>query len=263
MLVIFYLGVADQLELFAEDIVSQSRVWPNLKETIGLLGLGGLSGVLGVIFVFMVETISSIRNSWLSNGNRSLRQYLMVGFVSVLTAVPLYYELATFSQLYIQATNTSTTTSIYNDESFRINSIVNVNSTTNGSGVVLSPQNTLLDLLFTKSDLTSILPYLLPYFLYRYVATALSACLPLPLGIFTPLFLTGGIFGRLLGERLCQLPGFVNYTPWEYSLLGAAGLATGVTRAISTAVIVYELAGQPHLRLPLSGWFLCIKNYLY
>ena len=34
--------------------------------------------------------------------------------------------------------------------------------------------------------------------------------------------------------------------------MGAAGLATGVTRAISTAVIVYELCGQPHLRLPLS-----------
>eukprot|EP00599_Poterioochromonas_sp_BG-1_P006011 CAMPEP_0173133076 /NCGR_PEP_ID=MMETSP1105-20130129/514_1 /TAXON_ID=2985 /ORGANISM="Ochromonas sp., Strain BG-1" /LENGTH=520 /DNA_ID=CAMNT_0014044681 /DNA_START=1232 /DNA_END=2791 /DNA_ORIENTATION=+ len=45
---------------------------------------------------------------------------------------------------------------------------------------------------------------------------------------------------------------FDNYFPWEYSLLAAAGLATGVTRAISTAVIVYELAGKSHLRLPLS-----------
>ncbi len=56
------------------------------------------------------------------------------------------------------------------------------------------------------------------------------------------------------GEYICKAYplAYHNYFPWEYSILGAAGLATGVTRAISTAVIVYELTGQPHLRLPLG-----------
>ena len=40
--------------------------------------------------------------------------------------------------------------------------------------------------------------------------------------------------------------------PWEFALIGSAAFAGGVTRAVSTAVIVFELSGQNHLRLPLG-----------
>jgi hypothetical protein len=42
-------------------------------------------------------------------------------------------------------------------------------------------------------------------------------------------------------------------SPREFALIGAAAFSTGVTRAVSTTVIVYELSGQRHLHLPLSG----------
>ena len=40
--------------------------------------------------------------------------------------------------------------------------------------------------------------------------------------------------------------------PWEFALIGSAAFSAGVTRAVSTAVIVFELSGENHLRLPLG-----------
>lgn len=145
-----------------------------------------------------------------------MRSYALVGLVSLVTAFFRYYECATVPQT--------------------------------GRGV-----RTLFDYLFQDNDMSPILGQLVLYFVYKFLATAFSVTLPLPVGLFTPIFLTGGVFGRVVGEYLSRYASFSNYFPWEYSVLGAAGLATGVTRAMSTAVIVYELAGQPHLRLPLSS----------
>lgn len=43
-----------------------------------------------------------------------------------------------------------------------------------------------------------------------------------------------------------------NQKPWEFALIGSAAFSAGVTRAVSTAVIVFELSGENHLRLPLG-----------
>lgn len=43
-----------------------------------------------------------------------------------------------------------------------------------------------------------------------------------------------------------------NRQPWEFALIGSAAFSAGVTRAVSTAVIVFELSGENHLRLPLG-----------
>lgn len=38
----------------------------------------------------------------------------------------------------------------------------------------------------------------------------------------------------------------------SHTVIGAAAFSSGVTRAVSTAVIVFELSGHSHLRLPIS-----------
>ncbi|RHY04930.1 hypothetical protein DYB36_003640, partial [Aphanomyces astaci] len=66
---------------------------------------------------------------------------------------------------------------------------------------------------------------------------------PLPAGIFTPTFVIGGIFGRLVGEAIVVTQ-FVptKFEPYEFAIIGAAAFSAGVTRAISTAVIIMEIS---------------------
>ena len=105
----------------------------------------------------------------------------------------------------------------------------------------------------TKIGLTTPLVLYLPF---KFLVTTLCVSLPLPVGLFTPTFVTGGAIGRIFGEALdtlgVQVKGVSTFAPWEYAVIGAAAFSSGVTRAISTAVIVFELSGQNHLRLPMS-----------
>jgi H+/Cl- antiporter ClcA len=56
------------------------------------------------------------------------------------------------------------------------------------------------------------------------------------------------------GTLLSHYPEFAPaVSPREFALIGAAAFSTGVTRAVSTTVIVYELSGHKHIHLPLSG----------
>jgi chloride channel 2 len=171
MIVILWLGITQKLELFDENITSENKL-PTMMEIAGFVVIGIISGLLGVLFVTIVEFISSLRNQFLDSTKHSrsvvsLRAYLMVGIVSLLTSIPMYYELSTFPE------------------------------SSGGS-------RTLLDVLFQKADLKRVYPFLFPYFVYKFIATALSVTLPLPVGLFTPVFLTGGILGRIIGKRFLR-----------------------------------------------------------
>lgn len=114
---------------------------------------------------------------------------------------------------------------------------------------------------------------------YKLLATVLSVALPLPVGVFKPTLTCGAAIGRAFGELLHAIaariaserwlaklspdaagiasnddtpaPSITEFLPWEYAVVGASAFAAGVTRALSTAVIFLELAGENHLRLPL------------
>ena len=88
---------------------------------------------------------------------------------------------------------------------------------------------------------------------YKFLITCLCVTLPLPVGLFTPVFITGGAIGRLFGEWVrIHFFASTKLEPWEFAVIGAAAFSTGVTHAVSTAVILFELSGENHLRLPLG-----------
>lgn len=59
----------------------------------------------------------------------------------------------------------------------------------------------LLKYLFGRESMTATtLHHLCLFAVYKFVATLLSVTLPLPVGLFTPTFVTGGLIGRILGE---------------------------------------------------------------
>ena len=72
--------------------------------------------------------------------------------------------------------------------------------------------------------------------------TALSLSCPIPCGVFTPMFTTGAVLGRLYGDLLDI--GLGTERVGLYSLLGAACLAGSVTHTLSVSVIIFELTGQ-------------------
>ncbi|RQM28136.1 hypothetical protein B5M09_007194 [Aphanomyces astaci] len=74
--------------------------------------------------------------------------------------------------------------------------------------------------------------------LVRLTPELVCVVVPLPAGIFTPTFVIGGIFGRLVGEAIVVTQ-FVptKFEPYEFAIIGAAAFSAGVTRAISTATV--------------------------
>ncbi|KAL3671179.1 hypothetical protein V7S43_004360 [Phytophthora oleae] len=87
----------------------------------------------------------------------------------------------------------------------------------------------------------------------KYVLTLISIVLPVPAGLFTPTFVIGGIFGRLVGEAV---HGFglwhTHYEPFEFAIIGAGAFSSGVTHAVSTAAIIMEISHTDGLNLPVS-----------
>ena len=74
---------------------------------------------------------------------------------------------------------------------------------------------------------------------------------PIPGGFFIPLFLMGGCVGRCYGEVIRILLPDHKVSAAAYAIVGGAGLASGVTRAISTAVVVFELTAELTHILPV------------
>ena len=87
----------------------------------------------------------------------------------------------------------------------------------------------------------------------NFFLTAMCITLPIPAGLFIPVLLIGALTGRFAAGVVCSDCLYIfGYEPGVYAVVGAAAFAGGTTRAISTAVIVTEVTGQPHLLLPIS-----------
>jgi len=85
--------------------------------------------------------------------------------------------------------------------------------------------------------------------LIKFPLVAISIGLPVPAGVFIPCFLLGAGFGRLFGEVLKSIIGST-IVPGGYAVVGAAAFTAGVTRALSTSVIIFEVTGQLHHMVP-------------
>ncbi|EGD83275.1 hypothetical protein PTSG_11447, partial [Salpingoeca rosetta] len=118
----------------------------------------------------------------------------------------------------------------------------------------------------------SLILNLVIFVIVKFIVTILAITMPIPAGVFVPVFVIGAGFGRLIGESMaiwfptgltsggdddfqpagfCDWGGGNHIVPGGYAVVGAAALAGGVTHTISTSVIVFELTGQIHHILPV------------
>ncbi|PAV83230.1 hypothetical protein WR25_14495 [Diploscapter pachys] len=92
-----------------------------------------------------------------------------------------------------------------------------------------------------------------------FVLTILAGTMPISLGIFLPVIITGACFGRMVGELVSIMApyGFISgrpdiiIYPGIYSVVGATAFCGAVTRTISIGVIMFELTGQIVYLLPV------------
>ncbi|TKR58525.1 hypothetical protein L596_029955 [Steinernema carpocapsae] len=96
------------------------------------------------------------------------------------------------------------------------------------------------------------------FMLTFFFLSALCNTIPVPCGMFMPVFVVGAALGRLVGEIIASIfpDGMGEGTdqpifPGVYSVVGAAALSGSVTHALSVAVIVFELTGQLIYILPV------------
>ncbi|KAK5978225.1 Chloride transporter ClC family, partial [Trichostrongylus colubriformis] len=90
-----------------------------------------------------------------------------------------------------------------------------------------------------------------------FILSIVAATLPIPSGIFMPVFVLGGAFGRMTGELLRLWNPNVSADfirvihPGAYAVVGAGAFCGAVTHTVSVAVIVFELTGQLVLLIPV------------
>jgi len=205
-----------------------------LKDLGGFIVLGILSGLLGCLFIKCITKIVKFRNEFLNPENSSIkisvrRRVLLVFLVTLLVSPLIYFDI-----LY-------------------------------GVEKKGGDQQSMMNFMFDVPTLPGFSSVLLAYLPLKFLTTVLCVTLPLPVGLFTPVFLIGGTLGRVVGEFFKLADNYIggdNYItgvtasktlslqPWEFALIGSASFSAGVTRAISTAVIILELSGEHHLRVP-------------
>ncbi|KAK9307105.1 hypothetical protein QLX08_002435 [Tetragonisca angustula] len=87
---------------------------------------------------------------------------------------------------------------------------------------------------------------------FTFIFSIISSTVPVPSGIFIPVFKIGAALGRVVGEAMALwFPNGVRYggiitpiVPGGYATVGAAAFSGAVTHTISVSVIVFEMTGQ-------------------
>ncbi|KAL7305148.1 hypothetical protein TKK_0002546 [Trichogramma kaykai] len=103
-----------------------------------------------------------------------------------------------------------------------------------------------------STESTNVFVGLLSFTAYTFIFSIISSTVPVPSGIFIPVFKIGAALGRAIGEAMAlQFPNGVRYggiitpiVPGGYATVGAAAFSGAVTHTISVSVIIFEMTGQ-------------------
>ncbi|XP_053698498.1 chloride channel protein 2-like [Sabethes cyaneus] len=107
---------------------------------------------------------------------------------------------------------------------------------------------------------TSAIVHLSIFLAFSYIFSIIGSTMPVPCGMFVPLFKIGAALGRLFGETLhVWLPDGLPYgagllapiIPGGYAVVGAAAFAGAVTHTVSICAIVFEITGQVRYMGPI------------
>ncbi|XP_022661576.1 chloride channel protein 2-like isoform X2 [Varroa jacobsoni] len=221
----------------------------DLAELLVYAAMGAACGVLGAAFVYLHKRIVLFnrkhkRMSAFLQRNRFLYPLIITTLISTVTFPP-------FLGKYM-ASELTTHEAIHD-----LFSNFTWGSTDLGVDEMIVVQR------WQENPLDSFHLTLIMFVLMNLWMTALAATIPVPLGLFIPVFKMGAAFGRLIGESIAQYcpqgirvdtsqdSGHNLVIPGGYAVAGAAAMAGAATRTISTCVIAFEMTGQMSHILPV------------
>lgn len=179
-------------------------------ELLVFVGLGVIFGFLAVFFIKLV--------SWMGALKRRYRVLSPEFRYTQITVVALITALVSYPLTYLRNDSASIISDLFED----------------GDMKIISQYAPLHLIIFAAT---------------RMVLTSASVHLPMPCGLFSPVFLIGGALGRLVGEIVAMFSPHV--VRGGYAVVGAAAFSGSVTRSLATSMILFELTGQLHHMLPV------------
>ncbi len=218
------------IALFHTDFVASTKTKIDGGAFATIISVGVVCGLLSGCFVRLVARIVKMRKQYAPDARTNFKKYLLF-FAGLALVLSIFNSIVTrlfWSDLPAMRT-----------------------------------QRSLIDKLFLPGNqLGSVMYELLGLLAVNFFLTAAAITLPVPAGLFIPVLVIGALVGRFSASAICSFQYgasavdecvlIANYEPGVYAVVGAAAFAAGTTRAISTAVIVTEVTGQPHLLLPIS-----------
>lgn len=221
--------------LFATNFTADFPFDPQELFVFALIGL--VSGLGGALYVWVHRKyVLFMRSNKRMNKFLQKNRFLYPGIVSLIVATlsfPLGFgqfiagELSTHEQVHQLFSNFTWSNTVHTVEQAAI-----VSNWKAGSGDVLIN--------------------LIVYLLFTFFFSIVASTIPVPSGIFIPVFKIGAAFGRIIGEAMHMwFPMGVRYggklapiIPGGYSVVGAAAFSGAVTHTVSVGVIVFEMTGQ-------------------
>lgn len=177
--------------------------------------------------------------------------FILLGILTGILSALFVYVAAAF-MLFLR---TRTRFSKYYMGNYKITVIITVISSILTFKVFKLQDHEIINAMFTEGPLPE--PWnafhwtisIIGYVLYKGIFTSFSLGLPIPAGIYTPIFATGALIGRFFGEVLKLLGSSME--PGVFAVAAAAGLTSACTRTLATGVIVFEVIGQLEHLLPV------------
>jgi chloride channel 2 len=223
-----YLSITSEAELFERTELSAAKF--TVESLFWFAVLGVLCGMGGVVFVYAVSKFQKLFNYTLKH----VSAYILGSSVVVLTVL-VFFPLPFMQYDDIQVSNQMFKATPLGDSS--LNDGAGYTWWTGPNVFVTLPAFTILKLVFT----------------------AAAVSLPLPCGLYLPMFVMGATFGRLYGEFLAAVMPDRGFLPASYAVVGAAAWVGGGTHTVSTAVIIFELTGQLNHMIPVLGGVLIAR----
>ncbi|GAM29080.1 hypothetical protein SAMD00019534_122560 [Acytostelium subglobosum LB1] len=221
------------------------------SELLAFAALGVIGGLLGAFFVYLNVRLSKWRSEFFSKLPVYTR-VLEVVLVVTLTSVTLFTAAGVTGCR--EQSLVHNTTIIPNQNITFVRLFCEEDQYNDMAGLSFNTMDAALRLLYSRAVNLFSIPTLVVFTFISFILATITSGLMLASGLFIPMMLLGGTFGRLVGQLGSIMFSHANppIDPSIYAMVGSSAMMAGFSRmTISLAIIVVELTEGTQYMLPV------------